>query len=72
MTFRERLRRVWILAVAVEAGETILPSHSENIYDLFRIMEVARDFPHCNAVAVDLVPMQSLYAGFDTSNPWFH
>jgi hypothetical protein len=22
-------------------------------------MEVARDFPHCNAVAVDLVPMQS-------------
>jgi len=25
------------------------------------IMEVARDFPNCSAVAVDLVPMQSLY-----------
>jgi hypothetical protein len=25
-----------------------------------RIMEVARDFPHCQAVAVDLVPMQSM------------
>lgn len=25
-------------------------------------MDVARDFPNCSAVAVDLVPMQSLYA----------
>jgi hypothetical protein len=25
-----------------------------------RIMDVARDFPHCQAVAVDLVPMQSV------------
>ncbi|KAJ3845565.1 hypothetical protein EV361DRAFT_875558 [Lentinula raphanica] len=25
------------------------------------IMDVARDFPHCSAVAVDLVPMQSIY-----------
>jgi hypothetical protein len=23
-------------------------------------MEVARDFPHCQAVAVDLAPMQSM------------
>lgn len=27
----------------------------------FRIMEAARDFSHCTAVAVDLVPMQSMY-----------
>ncbi len=27
---------------------------------LSRILEVARDFPHCEAVAVDLVPMQSM------------
>lgn len=26
-----------------------------------RIMEAARDFSHCSAVAVDLVPMQSMY-----------
>lgn len=26
-----------------------------------RIMEAAHDFPNCNAVAVDLVPMQSPY-----------
>jgi hypothetical protein len=25
-----------------------------------RILDVARDFPHCQAVAVDLVPMQSM------------
>lgn len=33
-----------------------------------RIIDVARDFPHCNAVAVDLVPMQSPYAFIDTFN----
>lgn len=27
-----------------------------------RIMEAAAEFPHCNAVAIDLVPMQSPYA----------
>jgi len=27
---------------------------------LSRILEVAHDFPHCQAVAVDLVPMQSM------------
>ena len=26
-----------------------------------RIMQAAHDFPHCSAVAVDLVPMQSPY-----------
>jgi hypothetical protein len=26
-----------------------------------RIMDVARDFPHCNSVAVDLVPLQDGY-----------
>ena len=25
-----------------------------------RILDVARDFPHCTAVAVDLVPMQDV------------
>lgn len=29
--------------------------------DCNRIMELARDFPNCSAVAVDLVPMQSPY-----------
>lgn len=24
-----------------------------------RILDVVRDFPHCTAVAVDLIPMQS-------------
>jgi hypothetical protein len=30
------------------------------LFPCSRIMEVARDFPHCQAVAVDLVPMQSV------------
>lgn len=30
-------------------------------------MDVARDFAHCSAVAVDLVPMQSMYVQLPTS-----
>lgn len=51
----------WIWGAAVAVGEfgynsnqILTPSLSP------RIMEVAREFPHCSAVAVDLVPMQSL------------
>jgi len=41
------------------------PWESKSVLDLgcgsgSWIMEVARDFPHCQAVAVDLVPMQSV------------
>lgn len=32
---------------------------SGSLTHYFRIMEAALDFPHCSAVAVDLVPMQS-------------
>ncbi|KAK7465267.1 hypothetical protein VKT23_005246 [Stygiomarasmius scandens] len=43
-----------------------VPGESKAVLDLgcgsgMWIMDVARDFPNCNAVAVDLVPMQSLY-----------
>ena len=72
--FLEKSRHVWILAVAVEAGETTCQESLMKYLCLFslRIIEVARDFPHCNAVAVDLVPMQSPYAVFLDSKSCFY
>jgi hypothetical protein len=50
-------------AVGVEAGMGVFPLFS-TLLRLFlrrsRILDVAHDFPHCEAVAVDLVPMQSM------------
>ncbi|KAG6851344.1 hypothetical protein H0H93_005742 [Arthromyces matolae] len=42
-TFQANLRHVWILVAAVVVD---------------RALDTARDFPHCQVVAVDLVPMQ--------------
>lgn len=48
----------WTWDVEVEHGEYfgIQTCYAELCA---RIMEIARDFPNCDAVAVDLVPMQS-------------
>ena len=35
-------------------------SFPHNVYLSFRILDVARDFPHCSCVAVDLIPMQAM------------
>jgi hypothetical protein len=37
-----------------------IPGIAQTVPWRSRIMDVARDFPHCQAVAVDLVPMQSV------------
>jgi hypothetical protein len=50
-------------AVGVEAGINAFPpilDVAQIVQRLSRILEVARDFPHCQAVGVDLVPMQSM------------
>ena len=48
----------WVAGVAVgtpPSPQTSLPSI---VHLNTRILDVARDFPHCSCVAVDLVPMQ--------------
>ena len=41
------------------AFSPLLHSPQLYAYSIYRIMEAAREYPNCNAVAVDLVPMQS-------------
>lgn len=48
----------WAVGVEVGVSSSAFPDYL--ILCCARIMEVARDFPHCQAVAVDLVPMQSM------------
>lgn len=47
-------------AVTVHGGRLYLSGVLLLINLLRRIMDLARDFPRCEAVAVDLVPMDSL------------
>lgn len=53
-----------VLDLGCGSGSWFVTSILQYLSKLFlqcsRIMEVARDFPHCQAVAVDLVPMQSM------------
>jgi hypothetical protein len=51
--------------VEVGAGKCFSFSGKSMVQCSPRIMDVARDFPQCSAVAVDLVPMQSPYARLD-------
>ena len=46
--------RKWVL-VSIVCIRTCVVSNAST-----RILDVARDFPHCSTVAVDLVPMQVL------------
>lgn len=55
--------RLWQWQLVSDRGIKSVPCHLLTV--LFRIIDCARDFPHCTAVAVDLVPMQSLYANLN-------
>jgi len=60
MMVQANRKPAWTWAVALAVGEL---SSSENPIICCcsfnaRIIDVANDFPHCNAVAVDLIPMQ--------------
>jgi predicted RNA methylase len=53
-----------VLDLGCGSGSWSVTSTLWRLSELFsqcsRIMEAARDFPHCQAVAVDLVPLQSM------------
>jgi hypothetical protein len=58
-----RRKQLLISAVDVEAGKCDSFSSHYSIHHHFtRIMGVARDYPQCEALAIDLIPMQSVYA----------